>query len=87
MTRKPYLSDVSDDAWAFMAPYLALMTEVGATGEGNASALGFNFRLQCGRMDRNIHYLDKTNPESLTPGSVADLVQCLTGNSSMDDVQ
>jgi transposase len=27
MTRKPYLSDVSDDEWAFVAPYLTLMTE------------------------------------------------------------
>jgi transposase len=27
MTRKPYLSDVSDDEWAFVAPYLTLMRE------------------------------------------------------------
>jgi len=27
MNRKAYLSDVSDDEWAFVAPYLALMTE------------------------------------------------------------
>jgi transposase len=27
MDRKPYLSDVSDDEWAFVAPYLTLMTE------------------------------------------------------------
>jgi transposase len=27
MTRKPYPSDVSDDEWAFVAPYLILMTE------------------------------------------------------------
>lgn len=27
MTRKPYPSDVSDDEWAFIAPYLTLMTE------------------------------------------------------------
>src|SRR5215469_14418323 len=27
MERKPYPSDVSDDEWAFMAPYLTLMTE------------------------------------------------------------
>lgn len=26
-TRKPYLSDVSDDEWAFVAPYLTLMHE------------------------------------------------------------
>lgn len=26
-TRTPYLSDVSDDEWAFVAPYLTLMTE------------------------------------------------------------
>ena len=26
-TRKPYPSDVTDDEWAFVAPYLALMTE------------------------------------------------------------
>ena len=26
-TRKPYLSDVSDDEWAFVAPYLTLMIE------------------------------------------------------------
>ena len=27
MTRKPDLSDVSDDEWAFVAPYLTLMKE------------------------------------------------------------
>jgi transposase len=27
MTRKPYLSDVSDDEWPFVAPYLTLMRE------------------------------------------------------------
>src|SRR5689334_22462375 len=27
MTRKPYPTDVSDDEWAFVAPYLTLMTE------------------------------------------------------------
>ncbi len=27
MTRKPYPSDVNDDEWAFVAPYLTLMTE------------------------------------------------------------
>jgi transposase len=27
MTRKAYLSDVNDDEWAFVAPYLTLMTE------------------------------------------------------------
>lgn len=27
MTRKPYPSDVSDDEWAFVAPYLTLMTD------------------------------------------------------------
>src|SRR5688500_14080739 len=26
-TRKPYPSDVSDEEWAFVAPYLTLMTE------------------------------------------------------------
>lgn len=26
-TRKPYPSDVSDDEWAFVAPYLTLMAE------------------------------------------------------------
>src|ERR671915_1812346 len=26
MARKPYPSDVSDDEWAFVAPYLTLMT-------------------------------------------------------------
>jgi transposase len=26
-TRKPYVSDVGDDEWAFVAPYLTLMTE------------------------------------------------------------
>jgi transposase len=25
--RKPYPTDVSDDEWAFVAPYLSLMTE------------------------------------------------------------
>jgi transposase len=25
-TRKPYPTDVSDEEWAFVAPYLALMT-------------------------------------------------------------
>ena len=27
MARKPYPSDVSDDEWSFVAPYLTLMTE------------------------------------------------------------
>src|ERR671914_3148671 len=27
MNRKPYSSDVSDDEWAFVAPYLTFMTE------------------------------------------------------------
>jgi transposase len=27
MNRKPYPSDVSDDEWAFVAPYLTLMNE------------------------------------------------------------
>jgi hypothetical protein len=27
MSRKPYPSDVSDDEWAFVAPYLTLTTE------------------------------------------------------------
>ena len=27
MSRKPYQSDVSDEVWAFVAPYLTLMTE------------------------------------------------------------
>jgi hypothetical protein len=27
MNRKPYPSDVSDDKWAFVAPYLTLMKE------------------------------------------------------------
>lgn len=27
MSRKPYPSDISDDEWAFVAPYLTLMTE------------------------------------------------------------
>lgn len=27
MTRKPYPSDVTDDEWAFVAPYLMLMKE------------------------------------------------------------
>ena len=27
MTRKPYPSDVSDDEWSFVAPYLALIDE------------------------------------------------------------
>ena len=27
MKRKPYPSDVSDDEWAFVAPYLTLLTE------------------------------------------------------------
>jgi transposase len=27
MNRKAYPSDVNDDAWAFVAPYLTLMTE------------------------------------------------------------
>jgi len=27
MNREPYPSDVSDDEWAFVAPYLTLMTE------------------------------------------------------------
>ncbi|MEM6553986.1 MAG: IS5/IS1182 family transposase, partial [Planctomycetota bacterium] len=27
MARKPYPSDVTDDEWAFVAPYLTLMRE------------------------------------------------------------
>ena len=27
MSRKPYPTDVSDEEWAFVAPYLTLMTE------------------------------------------------------------
>jgi transposase len=27
MSRKPYPSDVSDEEWAFVAPYLTLITE------------------------------------------------------------
>ena len=27
MTRKPYPSDISDEEWAFVAPYLTLMSE------------------------------------------------------------
>lgn len=27
MERKPYPSDISDDEWAFVAPYVTLMTE------------------------------------------------------------
>ena len=27
MSRKPYPSDVSDDEWSFVAPYLALIDE------------------------------------------------------------
>jgi transposase len=27
MSRTPYPSDVNDDEWAFVAPYLTLMTE------------------------------------------------------------
>jgi transposase len=27
MTRKPYPTDVSDEEWAIVAPYLTLMTE------------------------------------------------------------
>ena len=33
MTRKAYLSDVSDDEWAFVAPYLTLMAEDAAQRE------------------------------------------------------
>lgn len=29
--RKPYPSDVSDDEWAFVAPYLSLQSEQAAT--------------------------------------------------------
>jgi len=28
MTRKPYSSDVSDDEWAFVLPFLTLMTKM-----------------------------------------------------------
>ena len=27
MERKPYPNDISDDEWAFVAPYVTLMTE------------------------------------------------------------
>ncbi|ABC31272.1 Transposase and inactivated derivatives [Hahella chejuensis KCTC 2396] len=30
ITRKPYPTDVSDEEWAFVAPYLALMPESSA---------------------------------------------------------
>src|SRR5918994_7277145 len=35
MNRKPYPSDVSDDEWAFAAPYLTLMTEDAPQREHN----------------------------------------------------
>ena len=35
--RKPYPSDVSDDEWAFVAPYLTLMTEERAATEVSAA--------------------------------------------------
>ena len=33
MTRKPYPSDVTDEEWAFVAPYLTLMKEDAAQRE------------------------------------------------------
>lgn len=33
MIRKPYPSDVSDDEWAFVAPYLALLPETSGQRE------------------------------------------------------
>lgn len=35
MSRKPYPSDVSDDEWAFVAPYLTLMSEDATQREHN----------------------------------------------------
>ncbi len=33
--RKPYLTDVSDEEWAFVAPYLALVREDAAQRDHN----------------------------------------------------
>lgn len=41
MSRKPYPSDVSDEEWAFVAPYLTLMTEDGPQREYSLRE-GFN---------------------------------------------
>jgi Putative transposase of IS4/5 family (DUF4096) len=35
MNRKPYPSDVSDEEWSFVAPYLTLMTEDAPQREHN----------------------------------------------------
>jgi transposase len=35
MTRKPYPSDISDEEWSFIAPYLSLMTEDAPQREHN----------------------------------------------------
>lgn len=50
MNRKPYPSDVSDDAWAFVAPYLALMTEEAPQREHPLREV-FN-GLRCDRAER-----------------------------------
>ena len=39
MTRKPYSSDVTDDEWAFVAPYLSLMKEDAAQREHDLRAV------------------------------------------------
>ncbi len=55
MARKPYPSDVSDDEWAFVAPYLALMREDALQ---RTSCYGIAFWtcarhwLHCGRVGR-----------------------------------
>ncbi len=46
MSRKPYPSDVSDDEWAFVAPYLTLMSEdAGDTAADEAHAQGIRLEV------------------------------------------
>ena len=46
MTRKTYSSDVTDDEWAFIAPYLTLMREDAPQREHDLREV-FNGALDC----------------------------------------
>lgn len=48
MSRKPYPTDVSDDEWAFVAPYLTLMTEDTPQREHSLREVFNGLRWWCG---------------------------------------
>ena len=58
--RKPYPSDVSDDEWAFVAPYLTLMTE-------NAPQRHHDLR----EVFNGLRYIVKTGAPGLLSGSAS----------------